>query len=97
MYDYDDYEDEDLSFIHDEDSDHPNSICDWEREREQEDEMVTEIIQDTIDELDTATGKPWAKQTLTITRETALRALQLLKAFSALYELTFDDYNYNYD
>lgn len=97
MYDYDDYEDEDLSFIHDEDSDHPNSICDWEPELEPEDKYVRDLIDDAISELDKAVSRPWTKQTLTITRETALTTLQLLKAFSSLYTLSYDEYCIEYD
>ena len=93
MYDYDD----DLNFIHDEDSDRPNSICDIEPEKDHEQEYVNDIIQETITDLEEGVGQPWTKQTLTITRGTALRALQLLKAYSTLYELTFSDYNYDYD
>jgi len=90
-----DYLDDGESFIHDEDSDHPNSICDEERELTKEEEMICDIIYGTIGELEAAT-EPTTDQ-ITIDRVTCLKAMQLLKAYNCLYELTYDDYNYNYD
>lgn len=95
MYDYDD---EDLSFLHDEDSDHPNSIQDEEPEEDDEDAFIREIIQGTLSELEEAVGEiETAKETVTMNRATALKALQLLKAYTTLYEISYEDYIYRYD
>ena len=95
MYDYDD---EDLSFLHDEDSDHPNSIQDEEPEEDDEDAFIREIIQGTLSELEEAVGEiETAKETVTMNRATALKALQLLKAYTTLYGISYEDYIYRYD
>ena len=92
------YEDEDLSFLHDEDSDHPNSIQDDEPDEEYEDAFIREIIQGTMSELEDAVGEvETATDTVTMNRTTALKALQLLKAYSSMYEISYKDYDYNYD
>lgn len=92
------FEDEDfdlVEYVHDQDSDYPNSICDEERELTKEEEMICDIIYGTIGELEAAT-EPTTDQ-VTIDRMTCLKAMQLLKAYSALFELSYDDYNYDYD
>ena len=92
------YEDEDLSFLHDEDSDYPNSIQDEEPEEDDEDAFVREIIQGTLSELEDAVGEiETATETVTMNRATALKALQLLKAYTTLYDISYEDYNYHYD
>jgi hypothetical protein len=92
------YDDEDLSFLHDEDSDNPNSIQDEEPEEDDEDAFVREIIQGTLSELEKAVGEiETAKETVTVNRATALKALQLLKAYTTLYEISYEDYIYRYD
>ena len=91
------YEDEDLSFLHDEDSDNLNSIQDEEPEEEHEDAFIREIIQGTMSELEDAVGViETSTETVTMSRATALKALQLLKAYSAMYDISYEDYNYNY-
>ena len=91
-------EDEDLNFIHDEDSDRPNSIKDEEPEEEYEEAFIREIIQGTLSELEEAVGKiEEATETVTMKRATALKALQLLKAYSSMYGISYEDYNHNYD
>jgi len=92
------YDDEDLSFLHDEDSDNPNSIQDEEPEEDDEDAFIREIIQGTLSELEEAVGEiETAKETVTMNRATALKALQLLKAYTTLYEISYEDYIYRYD
>ena len=92
------YDDEDLSFLHDEDSDYPNSIQDEEPEEEYDDAFIREIIQGTMSELEDAVGGiETAKETVTTSRATALKALQLLKAYSSMYDISYEDYNRDYD
>lgn len=92
------YEDDTLIFLHDEDSDKPNSIQDDEPDEEYEDAFIREIIQGTLSELEDAVGEiETATETVTMNRATALKALQLLKAYTALYSISYEDYNYNYD
>jgi len=92
------FEDEDLSFLHDEDSDYPNSIQDEEPEEDDEDAFIREIIQGTLSELEDAVGEiETATETVTMIRATALKALQLLKAYTTLYDIGYEDYTYHYD
>ena len=90
-----DYEDEDLSFLHDEDSDYPNSIQDEERELTEDEEKMCDIIYGTIGELEIVRDQQEG-ETVTMNRATALKALQLLKAYSTLFDLSLDDYYEEY-
>ena len=93
------YEDEDLSFLHDEDSDHPNSTIDDEPEEDEDTARANEIVWTTMDALSDAIKRAsgstvaYAKAPLNHVR----MALQLLKAYSCQYQLSLDDINYNYD
>ena len=101
MTDFDalDYmDDEDIAtMIHDEDSDRPNSIIDDEPELTQEEQFVQDIIDSTREELEEKINGAVGSNEITISRGIALQALQLIKAYSAMFTLTFDDYNYDYD
>lgn len=90
-------DDDDDSFIHDEDSDYPNSIIDDEPELDDEDAIVRDIIQTTLSELEDAIDDAGSAEKITMDRGTALKALQLLKAYTTLFEISYDDYNYDYD
>ena len=90
-------DDDDDSFIHDEDSDYPNSIIDDEPEIDDEDAIVRDIIQTTLSELEDAIDDAGSAEKITLDRGTALKALQLLKAYTTLFEISYDDYNYDYD
>ena len=97
MYDFDEYED--TSFIHDEDSFNPNSICDEEPERDEDEERATEIVNDTMDALESAIKN--ATGSITMHGRVPLNhlkmALQLLKAYSCQYQIDLDSIYYNYD
>ena len=101
MTDFDalDYmDDEDIAtMIHDEDSDRPNSIIDDEPELTDEEQFVQDIIDSTREELEEKINGAVGSNEITISIGAALRALQLIKAYSAMFTLTFDDYNYDYD
>lgn len=85
------------SYVHDEDSDYPNSIIDDEPEKDDERAIVEDIIQTTLSELEDAIDASGGAEKVTVEKGTALKALQLLKAYNALYTIDFDDYNYDYD
>ena len=68
-----------------------------ERLLTKEEEMICDIVYGTIGELEDAVGEiEMAGETVTMQRSTALKALQLLKAYSALYSLEYKDYNREY-
>ena len=91
-------DDEDIAtMIHDEDSDRPNSIIDDEPELSTEEQFVQDIIDSSLEELEKQIDGAVGSDEITISKGIALQALQLIKAYSALYTLDFDDYNYNYD
>lgn len=88
-------EDENTSWIHDDDSDRPNSIIDWEPEPEDDDDdnqYLDELIEETIQELERATETAHLVDNLTLPSTTVLRALNLIKAFYNLTSLTVADY-----
>ena len=89
-------DDDDDSFIHDEDSDYPNSIIDDEPELDDEEALVRDIIQTTLDELEDAIDGAGVVEEITLGKATALKALQLLKAYTTLYQIDYDDYLYDY-
>ena len=89
------YEDDDLSFLHDEDSFHPNSVMDEDLDEDDDQTIMNDIIQSTLDELEEAADT--YKLTVNIDKSTVLKALQLLKAYTTLYSLDYEDYEYNYD
>ena len=82
-------------FIHDQDSFYPNEITDEERELTDEEREICDIIYGTIGDLEDAVED--RTETVTIGRDAAAKALQLLKAYSALYELTLEDYEHDYN
>lgn len=82
------------NFIHDEDSDHPNEIIDDEPENENQE--VYDYVNATIDILESACvqNDGYAE----VPMEYVKRAVQLLKAYSCLYDdLTMEDIEYDYD
>ena len=89
------YEDDDLSFLHDEDSFHPNSVMDEELDEDDDQTIMNDIIQSTLDELEEAADTD--KLTVNVDRSTVLKALQLLKAYNAMYYISYDEYNTDYD
>lgn len=93
------YEDEDLSFLHDEDSDHPNSTIDDEPEVDEDAARANEIIWTTMDALSDSVKN--ASGSVVAFAKTPLNhvkmALQLLKAYSCQFQLSMDDIEYNYD
>lgn len=101
MEDFDslDYmDDEDIAtMIHDEDSDRPNSIIDDEPELTDEEQFVQDIIDSTRDELEKKIDGAGRSNEVTISIGAALRALQLIKAYSTMYTLDYDDYEREYD
>jgi len=102
MEDFDtlDYmDDEDIAaMIHDEDSDHPNSIIDDEPEDDDDEKaLMQDIIQTTLCDLEDAIDEAGIAEKVTLGKATALKALQLLKAYGAMYDLDYDAYNYDYD
>ena len=82
------------NWIHDEDSDRPNEIDDYERPLTDDEEEMLNIIYSTMDDLDKAAKE--FKDKVEISRDTVLKALQLLKAYHTLFELDLDDYNHDY-
>ena len=101
MEDFDtlDYmDDEDIAaMIHDEDSDYPNSIIDDEPESDDDKAIIRDIIQTTLSEMEDAIDGSGVVEEITLGKATALKALQLLKAYTTLYSLDYEDYEYNYD
>ena len=97
----DDFEMEDFDmneYVHDEDSDYPMEICDEEPELDDDQVYMQNLIMDTIDELEEAIGEPEQEiKPVTVPRATALRALQLLKTYNALYCIDRDDYDTEWD
>ena len=89
------YEDDDLSFLHDEDSFHPNSVMDEELDEDDDQTIMNDIIQSTLDELEEAADTD--KLTVNIDESTVLKALQLLKAYNTMYYISYDEYNTDYD
>jgi len=91
-------DEEDLrDMIHDEDSDHPIVFSDTEPELEYEEQYIREIIQGTLSELENAVNTQPIPEKVTLDSGTVLKALQLLKAYTAMYDITYEDYTYNYD
>jgi hypothetical protein len=83
------------TWIHDEDSDHPNCICDEEPELSQDEALMHDIICETLFELEEAVKKEGEK--VMIDRKTILKALQLLKTYNALYYIDYDEYCTEWD
>lgn len=98
MYDYA-FVDEDLSAIHDEDSDHPNSICDDEPEKDFDKAKADEIVDNTMAALESAIEN--ATGSITTHGRVPLNhlkmALRLLKAYSCQYQLDLESIYFNYD
>ena len=90
-------DDDDDSFIHDEDSDYPNSIIDDEPELDYEEAIMQDIIQTTLSDLEDAIDVAGVVEEITLGKATALKALQLLKAYTTLYQIDYNDYCYDYD
>ena len=84
-------------YVHDEDSDHPIAFSDTEPELEYEEQYIREIIQETLSELENAVNTQPIPEQVTLDSGTVLKALQLLKAYTAMYDITYEDYNYDYD
>ena len=83
------------SWIHDEDSDWPNEIIDDERPLTDDEEELLDILYTAMDDLEEATKDP-TKETAEIPMDSALKALQLLRAYSTLFELELSDYERDY-
>lgn len=83
------------SWIHDEDSDWPNEIVDDERPLTDEEAEMLDILYTAMDDLEDATKDP-TKETAEIPMDSALKALQLLRAYSTLFELELSDYERDY-
>lgn len=60
-----------------------------------DEEMINDIIFGTIGELETATEAICDK--IMVDRDTCLKAMQLLKAYNAMFGLTYEDYCREYD
>lgn len=87
-------DDIDTTFIHDEDSDWPNEVMDEERELTDDEERICDIIYGTIGDLEDAVED--RREKILIGRDVAAKALQLLKAYSNMYNLTLDEYETEY-
>ena len=83
------------SWIHDEDSDRPNEIDDYERPLTEDEEEMENIFYGTLDDLEQAVKDP-TKPVAEIPMDSALKALQMLRAYHTLFELDLDDYNHDY-
>ena len=83
------------NWIHDEDSDRPNAIDDYERPLTDEEEEMENIFYSALDDLDQAVKDP-TKPVAEIPMDSALKALQMLKAYHTLFSLELDDYNHDY-
>ena len=83
------------NWIHDEDSDRPNEINDEERPLTEDEEEMENIFWGTLDDLDNAVKDP-TKPVAEITMDSALKALQMLKAYHTLFDLELEDYNTDY-
>ena len=82
-------------FVHDQDSDRPMEIIDEEPELDQEDQMVVDAINKTIDALEELTEQETG--TVQVPMNTIREALQLLKAFNCYYQLDYEQYSDTYE
>ncbi len=82
-------------WIHDEDSFRPIDLDEYDWELTDDEERIRDIICETVGELEGAIEN--IGETVTISRGTAQKAIQLIKAYTALYDLTLDDYEDEYD
>ena len=83
------------TWIHDEDSDLPNTIDDYERPLTDEEEEMENIFYSALDDLEQAV-KDTTKPVAEIPMESALKALQMLRAYHTLFSLELDDFNHDY-
>ena len=83
------------TWIHDEDSDRPNAIDDYERPLTDEEEEMENIFYSALDDLEQSVKDP-TKPVAEIPMDSALKALQMLKAYHTLFSLELDDFNHDY-